>query len=172
MKLDLGSGAMARKIDDKASLVTGEGEGRGNNDWFWSVGDKSDNFEPQPPQPPRTPPEWRTSSTSGRRRWLRRAVNDDGDLYSAVATAGAADVVPLGLVEENKVFSTSPDSSCSKPQSPFDCAVVVAGSVHFEHIVLHLLLMPGVPPAVGSDNVVGCTCGGDEESYGEDGVFC
>lgn len=63
-------------------------------------------------------------------------MNDDRNLHSAITTTVATnEVVPLGLVEENEVFSAAPVS-----HSSFRGAVVVPRLVHFEHVVLHLLV--------------------------------
>lgn len=63
-------------------------------------------------------------------------MNKNRNFHSIEAAAGAAnEVVSLGLVEENKVFSATPVA-----RSPFNGTVIVPSLVHFKHIILILLV--------------------------------
>lgn len=63
-------------------------------------------------------------------------MDEDRDLHAVEALAVPADeVVPLGLVERDEILAAAPVAGGSVRR-----AVVVACLVHFEHVVLVLLV--------------------------------
>lgn len=79
----------------------------------------------------------RVFSGNGRSRWGRRETMNKHRHFHTVeaATCATDEVVPFSLVEGNEVLPTAPVS-----YSSFRGAVVVASLVHFEDVVLILLV--------------------------------
>lgn len=79
---------------------------------------------------------WRVMSTDGGLWGGRQRMDKDRDLHAIVALPIATnEVIPLGLIEGDEVFATAPVPNCT-----VQGAVVIPCLVHFEHIVLVLLV--------------------------------
>nr|DAD27446.1 TPA_asm: hypothetical protein HUJ06_028913 [Nelumbo nucifera] len=72
---------------------------------------------------------------NGSCRRRRERMNEDGDLHAVIATVGADEVITFRLVKRDEVLAAAP-----VPDSSVSGAVVVIRLVHFEHIVLVLLV--------------------------------